>query len=419
MSIQEAEPKEIKESQSTENQDKEAKSDGQSEARLLEDINVSLLLPLPEADEFWNMDEGAVQRGRKSILKIFKKKELTEDEMSTLRQEAEIAPGRARVKIQMLSKKFAESNSLKMLAALCTFRMIKTSTNRKQSLEGLKAATRDSAYVLINDGISLFNCETFFLIYFEYLNKLKRFQAVTFRTVREGVSHKNYMVKLATALKTTDGLLDEKNRATKVLGQIKGKFKSSSYTVPWDFLDIQKAGKKVDEREYKAICGPAEAREILIYSLALTDLFARIPILTPLVESILNLIPDNTLSISLRKSSILITHMFTQLNIAIQEENIEKKQALGRHIFKAASDELHRIANKPIKQSFEADPYFFLSRVALLTFGSYQADEQKVILLTSLRAMKQAARLDMTKHHIYTESAQMMTQKISNLLSGE
>lgn len=395
------------------------KSQSHADAMLQEDINLSLKLPLPGADEFWDLGEGRIHKGRRGLMKIFKRKELTEDELSDLRQEAELAPGRARVKIQMLSKKYAENTSLIMLAALCTYRMVTNSTNRKNQLEGLRAATRDAAYVLINDGISIFNCETFFVLYFDYLTKFKRFQMITYREVRGSITHKSYRKGMATALKVCDSLLDEKSRAIKVLGHIKGKFKSSSYTIPWGFLDIQQAGKKVEQAEYKVICGPAEARETLVYSMALTDIFARIPILNPLVETIMNLMPESTSSLALRKESVKLAQSFTELNLAIQVENEEKKRSLGRHIYKTANDNMNRIASQPIKKSFEADPYFFLSRVTLLTFGSYNAKEQKIMLLNSIKAMKHAAKMDFTKDNVYTESAQMMERKLSNLLSEQ
>ncbi len=396
-----------------------SKSDSNAEARLLEEVNLAMKLPLPTSDEFWSMEEGSFSKGRRGILKIFKRKELTEDELSDLRQEAESAPGRARVKIQVLSKKYAKNTSLIMLGALCTYRMVRSSSNRKHVLEGLRSATKDAAYVLVNDGISLFNTETFFLLYFEYLAKIKRFQIATYKTLRETNVLRGSRTNLATSLKTCDVLLDENNRAVKVLSQIKGKFKSSSYTIPWGFLDIQQAGKNVDNGDYKVICGPAEARETLVYSLALGDIFARIPILDPLVETMLKLIPESSASLVLRKNNIQITRMFAQLNIAIQEDNIEKKRTIGRQIFNSSNENIKRIANQPIKQSFEADPYFFLSRVALLTFGSYNAKEQKIMLLSSLKAMKNAAKLDLTKNHVYTESAQTMVRKISNLLSEQ
>jgi len=393
------------------------KSGGQSDARLLEDIKMAQNLPLPGKDAFWQIDEGRAQRGRKSLLGIFKKKDLTEEELSTLRQEAETAPGRARVKIQMLSKKYAKNNALTMLSALCTYRLVLSTSNRKNKLEGMRMATKDAASVLINDGISLYNCENFFHIYFDYLSKIKRLQLATFKTLREGTSHRDSRNDLTAALKTCEGLLDEKARVGKVLNQVKGKFKSSSYTVPWGFLDIQAAGKKMEENDFKAICGPAEARQTLVYTLALADLFARIPILYPLVDSIMQMVPESTDALLLRKSSVLLTRSFTQLNIAIHEGNESRKQAMGRQIFADCNKNLNRISNQPIRQSFEADPYFYLSRVAILTFGSYEAQEQKDMLQNSLKAMQQVAKLDVTKAHIYTESAQDLVRKITNLMA--
>ncbi|MBU2646588.1 hypothetical protein KKI24_17905 [bacterium] len=389
-----------------------------ADARLIEDIKLALELPLPGRDVFWQLGEGQTQKSRSRILAFFKKKDLSDDELSDLRQEADNTPGRARVKIQMLRKKYAENTSLIMLSAFCTYRMVANSSNRRHMLEGLKSASRDAAYALTNDGISLYNCEIFFLIYFEYLAKFKRFQIATYKTVREWKGYESAKKQLAIALKICDGLLDELHRATRVLNQVKGKFKSSSYILPWEFADIQMAGKKVEQTEYKVICGPAEARETLVYTLAMTDIFARIPILFPLVDTILNLVPESTNSLFLRKSAIQSTRAFTQLNIASQEGNMERIRALGLNIFKNSNENIKRIANQPIKQPFEAEHYFFLSRVAIMTFGTYSAKEQKVMLLASLKAMQRVIKLDMTKNHVFTESAQTMAQKINNLLSS-
>ncbi len=198
--------------------------------------------------------------------------------------------------------------------------------------------------------------------------------------MRDSGSHQGYNKDLDTAVKLCETLAEEKPRAVKVLTQIKGKFKSSSYTIPWDFADIQMAGKKMEQGEYKVPCGPAEAREMIIYSLALTEIFARIPILFPLVDSILKVTPDTTSSLFLRKSSIMVTLIFSQLNTAIQEEDVERQRTLGRQIVKTSSDNIQKIANQFIKQSFEADSFFHLSRVTLLTFGIYDAQEQKTML---------------------------------------
>lgn len=393
------------------------KNSENSDAKLLADIQNALELPLPFKAEFWKLEAAITPAAKKGILGMFKKKVFSEEEMSKLRQEAESAPGQARVKIQMMGKKFATNTALNMLSAYCTYRMVLNSANQKEVLAGLKSATKDAAFALISNGISLYNVETFFTIYFEYLSRLKRFQIRTFKAMRDSGSHQGYNKDLDTAVKLCETLAEEKPRAVKVLTQIKGKFKSSSYTIPWDFADIQMAGKKMEQGEYKVPCGPAEAREMIIYSLALTEIFARIPILFPLVDSILKVTPDTTSSLFLRKSSIMVTLIFSQLNTAIQEEDVERQRTLGRQIVKTSSDNIQKIANQPIKQSFEADSFFHLSRVTLLTFGIYDAQEQKTMLQESIKAMKHVAKLDISKNHVYTETAQTMAKRLTSLLS--
>ena len=394
------------------------KTDTSGDAKLRADLEIAQGLPLPKQNSYWHMEPSAsLQKGKKSVLGLFKKKELTEEELSTLRQESENAPGRARVKVQMLSKKYAASSALLMLSAICSYRMIKNSSNRRGVLDGLKSSARESAYALLNDGLSLYNIETFFTIYFEYLAKLKRFQVATYKTLSESVGMKGSKDKLSISIKVCGRLLDEKDRAFSVLSRVKGKFKSSSYVLPWLFGDIQMAAKKIEQGEYKAVCGPAEARETLVYTMALADIFARIPPLSPLVDAILKLIPESNNALFLRKTSVLTTHTFTQLELAVQEGDMDAMRSLGKQIFQTASESVHRINNQPIKQSYEADPYFHLSRVAVLTFGAFEPHEQKTIILASIKAMKKVVKLDMSKNHAYTDSASTMVTKLSDLMS--
>jgi hypothetical protein len=394
----------------------ESKPDAQTNARLQEDIDIALKLPLPEAEEFWRLEEGLPREIQKGIFSVFKKKEPSYEELNDLRNETEQTPGIAMVKIQALRKKHSDNPSLIMLNAICTTQMVMSSSNRKEVLESMKTATKNAAYVLINDGISLFNCQAFFEIYFNYLAKIKRFQATTYKRVREDFSNKTSRKNLIKAFKICENLLKEKDRVVKLLAQIKRHFKSSGFTSFWRFFDIQSAGKKVEARDFKAICGPAEAKDLFMYALALTDLFTRVPILNPLVGSIVKLIPGSDISFILRKKSLLVSQAFSQINIAILEENIEQKRSLGRFIYSSVKDDLHRLSKLPIKQDFEAQPYFFLSRVILLTFGSYNADEQEEMLLVSITAMKQAAKLDMSKNHQYKTASHKVMKKLSSLM---
>lgn len=392
----------------------------QTDTKLAENIEIATKLPLPATNSFWVIEADTLTgSGKKGLLGFLKKKDLTEEEIAVLRQEVEKAPGQARVKIQMLMKKHSATPSLLSLSAFCTYRMVQNSSNRKNALNGIKNAAKEAATALLNDGISLYNVENFLTIYFDYLGKLKRFQISTYKSVRETGRHLASKKNLATAIKLCDSMLEDKNRAVKVLIQIKGKFKSSSYTAVWRFADIQMAAKKVEQNDFKAMCGPAEAREIIVYILAITEIFSRIPFLSPLVDKILAFIPETTTSFSLRKSAIQVTRAFSQLNVDLQEGDMERVRTIGRQIFKTTSENMNKISDQPIKQSFEADPYFQLSRMAVLTFGMYESKEQKAILDKSLSAMKKVVKIDMTKNNVYTATAQNMVGKLMNLMSDK
>lgn len=390
-----------------------------ADERLQAEIKLSLQLPRPESDPYWILTQRALVKEQKGFLGIFKKKDITEEQLVSLRKQVENSPGQGKIKIQNYLKKFPDNNTLKILDALCAHRMIMNSADRKNVVETLKTSTKDAAEVLINNGISLFNIETFFQIYFEYLYRIKRFQVTTYNTVKAGVSYKSAIKGLAISIKVCDVLLGEKNRCVTVLNQIRGRFKSSEYIAPWDLQDIKKAARLVESKKITAISGPAKAGDLLLYSLAFTDLFARIPIMNPLVKTILKLIPEYDPALVLKKKSIVTVQLFKKLNLAIQEENIDQKRKLGRLIFKETSRDIEMIASQPITSNHQAEPYFSMSRVTLQTFGSYNAEQQQEMLQASMNAMKQVIKLDQSKNHVYKHATQKVLKKLALFMTNE
>ncbi len=387
------------------------------EIKLIEDTKIALELPIPEKNDYWNLSIiDKTKKGKRRLLPFLKKQELTEEDLSQLRDTANRAPGRAKVKIQDLLKTNAGNADLMMLFALCSYRMVLNTSNRKGALEGLKSATKEAANALLADGISLYNCEKFFDIYFEYLNRLKRFQISTFKSLGETIRQQDLKKNLEIAIRMCDNLIEEKNRVIKVLNQIKGKFKSSSFSIPWEFSQIKLAGKKVEQSDYRFVCGPAEARQLVVYVMAMLDVFARVPILTSLVDALLQLIPEGAHDLYLRKASIQSRRAFTQLELLLKEGDRDRIRTFGKQVYKTTCDNLQQIANHHVKQGFEADPYFNLCRITIMTFGLYKAEDQNEMLLKSVQSIKRLGKLDMTKEKVFAQTATKFETKLSSLM---
>lgn len=384
------------------------------EISLLEDAKIAMELPIPEKNDFWILEKGGSKKYSRGIFSFLKRKELSEEDFSKLRDSAENAPGRAKVKIQDLLKQNPANTDLMMLYAISSFRMTLNSSNRKGVLEGLKTATRDAAGALLADGISPYNCEVFTNIYFGYLARLKRFQASTFKGLTETVRQQETKRKLETAIKLNDLLLEEKNRTVKVLNQIRGRFKSSNYNAPWEFAQIKLAGNKVEQNEPKYLCGPVEARKLIIYVMAMLDIFARIPLLKQLQEEILKLIPEGTSELYLRKAAVQSRRAFTQLNLLIKEGDRDQMRAFGRQVYKSVLEHVRHVESYRVSQSFEAEPYYNLGKVALMTFGLYRAEEQNEILTTTIESIKRLDKLDMTESKEFAQVAEKLLSKLTN-----
>lgn len=388
------------------------------EERLIEESKLAGELPIPEKNDYWKLSsDSKIQKRKRRLLPFLKSQKLTEEELSTLRESVERAPGRAKVKLQELLNSSEKNPDLMMLFAVCSYRMVMNSSNRKGALEGLKQATKDAAISLISNGISLYNCEKFFDIYFEYLGRHKRFQVSTYKALGETVRQQKIKEGLEMAIRQCDSLLEEKKRVYKVLNQIKGRFKSSSYILPWEFDHIKLAAKKVELNEYRYVCGPAEARQLVVYVTAMLDLFARTPILSPLVDAILQLIPETTRDLYLRKASVQGTRAFSNLTLSFREGDMDRMRTLGKQLYKTSSDNLQQIANQHVNQSYEADPYFNLSRVTIMTHGLYKSDEQQEMLRNSIKMIKRLNKLDMSKERAFAQTAAKMESKLSSLLA--
>ena len=386
---------------------------------LLKRIKEGLGLPLPSREEYWQIEKMTGNNEDKKFLGIFKKRSLSQEEIKDLRKSAVQSPGNTRTRINKLKKQFPNHPVLLMLSAICTQGMLLNSSNQKEVFRGLKSSTKEAAMSLVSNGISVYNCENFFRIYFTMLDRFKRHQVRLYETVASDHRMENHKQELVIAMRVVDQLASDKSRIFNVLNHLKKKLKSSLYAASFSFSMIRDAAKYIEMGKPKEKMPLGTANEIIAFSYALCVAFARIPVLTTLVDEILEFLPDSHKPLLLRKISIRSVINFSSFKVATIEGDREMMAKLGKQIFKDNFTGVQKLDSQSLYQSYETDPFFNLAFVAELTIGLYKADDYLKIVETALNAVENVIKRDMSKNHIFTDLANNHTHKLTLLKEGK
>jgi len=351
-------------------------------------IKETLSVPVPEKDEFWRIEGlASSDKADKKILGIFKKKTLGVEEINDLRKSALQSPGNTRTKIAKLKKQYPDSPILYMLSAICTHGMLMNSSNQREVMKGLKIAAKEGAIALVSNGISVYNCENFFRIYFALIDRLKRIQIRNYEMVNQDPRLEGFKQQLIIAMRAVDQLNGEKLKIFNLLNFLKKKLKSSQYTTVFSFHFIREAIKRLELGTPKEKVLVGTANEVIAYVYALAVAFARTPILWPLVDEITHLMPDSIKSLLVRRISINSVRNFTKFRLAAIEGDREKMSKLGKTIMKENMIGVQKLDGQSLYQSYETDPFFNLAFIAELTVGLYKEDDHKKIIQTAIQAL--------------------------------
>jgi len=389
-------------------------SDGTSISQeLLASIKQCQALPTPDKNKYWQLEPiPNIEKKNKKLFGLIKKKGLKEDEIKELRQAAIHAPGNTKVRIQKLQKKFPNDPVLLMLSAICQQGMIINSSSQKEVLTGLEKATKDAALALLSDGISLYNIESFFKIYYIYIDRFKRQQLRTYEQVRIDPRLESYRKQLQNSMQMVDYLGSDKKKSLNILAHLKKKLKTSHYTTVFKLQDISMAGQAILKGRQQDKFAIGTAKELIAFIYAMSIAFARIPILNPLTEQIMEKMPDTDRILYLRRVSIRSVRFFTQFRLHALEGEPKKMAELGKQIFKENWAAIQKMEGQALYQIYESDPYFNLAFVAELTVGMYDSKLQTQIQATALKAVETVIQRDMSKNHIFTEAANNHTHKL-------
>ncbi|MCP4754089.1 MAG: hypothetical protein GY866_24655 [Proteobacteria bacterium] len=382
-------------------------------------IKESLAIPIPEKDEFWRFEGLASSaNSEKRILGIFKKRSLSVEEINDLRKSAIQTPGNTRARIQKLKNQYPNSAILYMLSAICTHGMLLNSSNQREMLKGLKIATKEAAIALSSNGISVYNCDYFFKIYFTLVERFKRQQIRNYETVNMDPRLESHKQPLVNSMRIVDQLASEKSKVFNVVNHLKKKLKSSQYTINFNMMGIRESVKHIESGNPKEKSLIGTAGELIAYIYALTVAFARIPVLFTLADDILKLLPDSSKPLLLRKISINSVRNFARYRIAAIEGDRSAMAKLGMTIFKENMVGVQKLDGQSLYQSYETDSFFNVAFVAELTVGLFKEDDHRKILDSAISAVDSVIKRDMSKNHIFTESATAHSHKLIGLKSG-
>ncbi|MCP4295573.1 MAG: hypothetical protein GY786_08200 [Proteobacteria bacterium] len=384
-----------------------------------ERIKDSTAVPLPDTEPYWNIGDVSINdTGNSGMFGLFKKKSFDENILLDLRSQATSAPGATKVATQKLIEKHGKHPTLVMISAICAYGMVMNSANSESNLKGLKQACKDAGSALLRDQISVQNCETFVKIYFTYLERLKREQNKTLSMIRKDPQLKRYQDQLNTALRVCDQLKQDQTRVTNMIGHLKKRLKSSNYSTTINFFEMNKAAQLFEKGDKKKTVGLGKAEEIVSYIYLIGSAFARIPLLNPLVGTLLRQIPEKDHMLALRKVSLTSIQNLTRLKLLTIEGDIETIRIIAKTIFRDNYTAIQKMEEHTITQVYECDPYFNLALVTELTNGLFDKKFYTQMLERAQTAVDTVIRLDMTKNHVFTEIARQHTQQLSGLQLG-
>ncbi|MBT4286277.1 MAG: hypothetical protein HOD92_02995 [Deltaproteobacteria bacterium] len=400
--------------------EKKSKQAGASlDSRVVEMINEAQKVPIPEKDDFWNIEGIINTKTKKKVFGIFNKKGISPDEINQLRKQAIQSPGNTRVIVNKLMKKHTQNPTLFMLSAICTHGMLMNSSNQKEMVNGLKTATKEATKALLSDGISIYNCENFLKIYFSLVERIKRSQIRAFDVVAHDPRLDRQKKSLTLSMRVCDLLGADKSKSLNVIALLKKKLKTTTYyTAILSYLDISNAGRLIEQGKPKEQSGIVTAGELIAYIYALLVAFARIPILVNTVNTVLEFLPSSNRVLYLRKVSVKSVINFTRYKIAALETDQKKMQNISRVILKENMAAIQKLDGQALYQAFETDPFFNVAFIAQLSFGLFTPDDQSKIIDTAIKAVETVIKRDMTKNHIFTEIAKTHTHRLTNLREG-
>jgi hypothetical protein len=398
---------------------KESVDPDEIDPELVANAKESMAIVIPHKVPFWEIQPaGAHVKEKKKFLFIFKRPVLKEEEAKALGKAVLQAPGNSRGKINKLIKKYPHNGVLMMYSAMSTFGMILNSAHKDESLSGFKVAVKEAATALLSDQISLNHTETFFKIYFAYLDRFKRFQIETYEQMAQEPRLEDLKQPFLNAIQLNEQLYSDRLSIQKILNRLKHRMKPAMQVNNIEFALIKEAAHHIINNNPSEKCRVGTASETIAYAHALGAAFARIPILFPVVDKIVASYPDISRTFLLRKISINSTRNFVKFRMAAAEGEKDTMTKICKTLLRENTFAITKLEGQSLYQPYETDPFFNLAFLAELSHGLYSDSDHQEIVDSAIKAMDAIINRDMSKNHGFTENANRLTHKLATLKSS-
>ncbi len=384
------------------------------EGPLMVRLEEALSLPIPARSDYWSISLPNVTKRLGSQLFGLVKKDLPDPELDELRKLAAQSPGNTLALIQKQLKFYPYNPSLLMLSAICTHGINVNSANPLGMFSALKLANRDAASALIYDGVSLYNAENFFRLYHLLMERYKRHFDKLHKELRgEKLAIEKAKLDFAETLGWL--LADEEAKASNIISHLKKRILSNANPHYFTFARIAKAAEAIEAGKPKEMVGFFNATETITFVYAMAVAFARVPILHPLIDRLLEAMPASNLMLALRRVSISSVRLNLLMKLAVAEKAEERMRQIGRILFQENMAAVNQMEPHGVFQAFEADPFINLATATINTAGLFQGGEQAKMVAVALTAMESLVKKDQSKAKNFAQTAQSHIRVLSNM----
>jgi hypothetical protein len=384
-------------------------------------IEVAMNLPLPghkHAD--WSFDNPLLTSQKKAgWLKYFQSSPIKDEEILQLRKSAVRSPGITKTKIVSLLNKHPHIASLYMIRAICNYANLREEhSSKSRALIGYQRSIKDGMVPLVNNEISLYNTENFFAIYYGYLERLKAEQGRVDSLIKADPRLEDQRKPFYRIRRETEILLSSKRKAENIINQLKKVFKTGRYFTPISYKDIKAACAAFIKGEPKKTIKSGTAEEIISIIYTLTTVFAQIPILSALVNEILNCFPSESEALAQRKHAITSFVKLQSYKLLMLQGNVENTLEKGRALFAENLEHTKAFLGKPIRHSYEVEPFFNVVNITLSLAGILTKFDFAEVIKDAIMCMQMVIQHDVTKQHRYTPMAKNYTMKLTTYLDN-
>ena len=360
---------------------------------------------IPKIDSYWKVSN---LFAKKKKMKVNLKGDISDKKLDQLRLTAFKTPGSTKMDIQKMLTIHPRSRDLYMLSAICTNKMLQnTRGDNKDIVDGLKLGVIDAATAVVSDGLSLYNLQHFFEIYFRYLEKLKRLQVSVYSTVNSDGPYAALRMNLSYAMQINDLLFEKKEGCANMLAFISKNFnKSSQMHTRFDLLSIKRAVEYIKAGLPTKNMEHGTADEMVNMTMGILQTLVKVPILEPFVDQAIKYLGSTTPAMRLKIVGVHSSRLLFEFRLAVILREVDTMKKLGYRVFKLNLAMIKSVKKRSIRHQSEFAPYQNL--INAIEFSANVLEKNTLIEMceTAIKWLSNVGALDTSKEYKYVKIAE-------------